>query len=199
MPPITVGITGGIGAGKSIIAQVFQLLGISLYNADLQAKFIVANDPALKKSIIKLLGQNAYTDEGAYNSAYVSPIVFAEPLLLGQLNALIHPALALDFEKWVSGQHGAYILKEAALLIESESYQRLDYLIVVTAPEDLRIRRIRLRDNRKIEEIRGILEHQLTDDQRIEKADFVIKNDGQSLILPQVLMIDHHLKSLVSA
>ena len=192
---IAVGITGGIGSGKSTIARVFQILGIPLYNADMEAKKLVVSDTILKSSIIELLGSEAYTSDGAYNTRFVSNLVFTNKSLLDHLNALIHPVLALHFNAWLSAQKAPYILKEAALLIESGSYKQLDYLLVVTAPEYIRVSRIAKRDSRTPDEIAAIFKNQISDEVRLAEADFIIKNDGLSLVLPQVLAIDHRLRN----
>lgn len=188
-----VGITGGIGVGKTTIAKVFQLLSIALYNADERAKLLVIENIILKNSIIQLLGNHAYEADGSYNRAFVAQKVFLEPLLLQQLNNLIHPAVASDFEAWCKRQSSPYILKEAALLVESGSYKALDKLVVVTAPLAIRVARVQHRDQRSLEEIQRIIDRQLTDEEKIAKADFIISNDDQSLVIPQVLAIDKQL------
>lgn len=194
---IKVGITGGIGAGKTTITKVFELLGVPTYDADSRAKALVVESIALKHAIINLLGTTAYTSERQYDSMTVSQLVFAQPILLQQLNKLIHPAVALDFKDWATAQNAPYLLKEAALLIESGSYLDLDYLIVVTAPEELRIKRVNARDGRTQEQIKAIITRQLPEADKIIKADFVIKNDDLNLVIPQVLAIDSKLRSLV--
>ena len=191
-----VGITGGIGVGKTTIAKIFHLLGIALYNADEQAKLLVTKNMELKDSILQLLGTQSYGEDGSYNRAFVAQKVFDQPLILQQLNSLIHPAVANDFETWCKNQSSTYVLKEAALLVESGSYKALDKLIVVTAPLAIRIARIEQRDQRSVEEIKSIIDRQLTDEKKIAEADFVISNDNHSLVIPQVLAIDAQLRLL---
>lgn len=193
---IKVGITGGIGAGKSTIAKMFELLGVPIYDADSRAKVLIVEKITLKHAIINILGSIAYTSSGQYDSKAVSRIVFEQPILLQKLNRLIHPAVALDFQNWAAKQTAPYLLKEAALLIESGSYLELDCLIVVTAPEVLRIERVQSRDGRTQEQIKAIIGRQLPEGDKITKADFVIKNDDQNLVIPQVLAIDSKLRSL---
>lgn len=190
---IKVGITGGIGAGKSTVAKIFELLSVPVYDADSRAKALIVENMALRHAMINLLGTLAYTSDGQYDSVAVSKIVFEQPVLLQQLNKLVHPAVASDFQNWAAMQSAPYILKEAALLIESGSYLDLDYLIVVTAPEALRIKRVQLRDSRTQEQIKAITARQLPEKDKLEKADFVITNDDQNLVIPQVLAIDFQL------
>ena len=189
-----VGITGGIGVGKTTVARVFQLLGIPLYNADERAKLLVVENFDLKKSIIELVGNQAYLPNGNYNITYIKQQIFSQKNLLSELNQLIHPAVAIDFERWAIQQSSVYILKEAALLVESGSYKDLDQLIVVTAPMATRIERIQQRDQRSVVEINKIINYQLNDDDKISKANFIISNDHQTLVIPQVLAIDGQLR-----
>ncbi len=195
---LTVGITGGIGVGKTTVAKVFTLLGVPLYNADERAKLLVHENLNLKKSIIELMGVQAYFPDGRYNTTHIKQQIFSNNILLNQLNQLIHPAVSVDFARWVSKQSGTYVLKEAALLVESGSYKELDWLIVVTAPMSIRLQRIQQRDCRSVEEINQIMTLQLGDDAKIAKANFTIANDNKILVIPQVLAIDEQLRQLAS-
>ncbi|MEI6409971.1 MAG: dephospho-CoA kinase, partial [Bacteroidota bacterium] len=144
-----VGITGGIGVGKSTVCRIFEALGIPVYDADYWAKWLITNDPALKQQIKELFGAEAYLPDGTYNRAFVASQVFSDKNKLAALNASVHPAVARHGAEWHQAQieRGCpYTLKEAALMIESGSYRQLDCLIVVTAPESLRIQRVMQRD-----------------------------------------------------
>lgn len=185
------GITGGIGSGKSTIAHVFRILGIPIYNSDITAKEIVNRDSSLKQAIIDLLGSEAYDSNQLYNSSWVSKQVMGSPQKLKSLNELIHPAVAKDYELWLAThQNQPYIIKEAALLVEANIYKKLDYLIVITAPIELRIQRIEKRDKQRTkEEISSIIARQLSDEEKIKHANWVISNDESKLIVPQLLEI----------
>ncbi|TAH26047.1 MAG: dephospho-CoA kinase [Cytophagales bacterium] len=196
---LKVGITGGIGAGKSTVAKVFQLLGIPLYNADERAKLLVYN-PIIRTQIVDLLGSKSYSQEGVYENKWIASRVFQKPELLSKLNSIIHPAIAQDFSQWQSEQTSAYVLKEAALLVEAGSFRELDYLIVVTAPEQLKINRVQARDGRTLEQIKAIIAKQCSDEEKILHADFLITNDEQQMVIPQVIKIHRlllqHLQSI---
>lgn len=193
-----VGITGGIGSGKTTAGRIFQALGIPLYDADTRAKWLVQHDRPLKAGIMDLLGPSAYLPDGSYNRPWVAQIAFSHPDKLAALNALVHPVVERDSHHWREEQaaNGApYTLKEAALLIESGSHRRLDRLVVVTAPEELRIRRVVERDGLTVEQVRARMASQLPEADKIRLADHLIINDGQHLLLPQVLAIHRQLRS----
>lgn len=187
--PLKVGITGGIGAGKSIVSRVFQLLGIPKYDADSRAKWLMNNDTSLKANITELFGAQAYEDN-QLNRKYLAAQAFENKSTLDELNKLVHPAVANDFEQWYSIQdHSPYILKEAALLFETGSNASLDKVIAVTAPEDLRIERVIKRDQRTEQQVKSIIQNQMDEKQKTELSDFVVINDDQHLITSQVLAI----------
>ncbi len=189
---VRVGITGGIGAGKSIVSSVFEVLGVAQYDADTRAKWLMNNREDLITAITQLFGARAY-NAGGLDRKYVAQSVFKDKLLLGKLNELVHPAVADDFDAWSEKQHAAYLLKEAALLFESDSYRTLDKIITVTAPETLRIARVSKRDGRSKEQIKSIMNHQMSEKEKLEKSDFVITNDGHHLVIPQVLSVHREL------
>jgi dephospho-CoA kinase len=188
--PLKIGITGGIGSGKSIVCKIFETLSYPVYNADDRAKWLVSNDTDLKSEIIELLGEEAFLNN-KYNKVYVANKVFNNQDLLNKLNSLIHPKVGIDFEKWViENKNHSIVLKEAALMFESDSYKALDQIITVVAPLQFRIKNILNRDiNRSEEEIKNIISKQLSDEEKIKKSDFVIKNDDILPILPQVIKI----------
>ena len=181
--PYLVGITGGIGAGKTIISKIFKVFGTPVYDADTRAKWLMENNKELVNHIKKIFGAEAY-EEDHLNRVYLARKVFGDQEQLKVLNGLVHPA---DFSSWSSSQNSNYVIKEAALLIESGSYKELDALIVVTAPEALRLSRVLARDtHRTPEDVENIMAKQLPDAERIALADHVIHNDESALITPQV-------------
>ena len=192
--PVVVGITGGIGSGKSTVAKVFSLLGVPVYEADSRAKWIIIQNQELKREIIALLGSDAYLPDGSYNRAWVASQVFGQPVLLQKLNALVHPAVRKDAQDWViQHQDVPYVLYEAALLKGAGDGNLCDKMISVIAPIDLRVQRVKLRDNRTEEEIRAIIERQLPDAERIKFSDWLIQNDDQTPVIPQILQIHQSL------
>lgn len=195
--PYTVGVTGGIGAGKSMVTKVFSTLGIPTYDADTQAKKLMNSNAELKTAITNLFGAQAYQDD-LLNRKFIASRVFTDHSLLDQLNSLVHPAVANDFQDWSLNQKSIYVIKEAALLFEAGSYKTLDKIIVVTAPEALRINRVINRDNRSEQEVRDIIAKQWPQSEKEKLADYVITNDEQTMIIPQVLGIHQELLSKVS-
>lgn len=188
--PIQIGVTGGIGAGKSLVCRIFQTLGIPVYNADQRAKWLMNHHPTLMAEIKQNFGEEAYLADGSLNRQYLSEKVFNNETLLKQLNTLVHPKVGEDFQQWVIQQTDPYVVKEAALLIEAGSYKTLDYLVTVNAPEKVRLDRVLLRDTyRSTQEVQAIMQKQLSDKERAAKADFVIMNDGTSLIVPKILQL----------
>ncbi|UJP65643.1 dephospho-CoA kinase [Mongoliitalea daihaiensis] len=188
--PMTVGITGGIGSGKSTVAKIFSILGIPVYFADDRAKWLMSSHAPLKSAIITHFGEESYTSEGHLNRSYLANQVFNDPAKTALINSLVHPAVKKDFEQWISIQHSPYILKEAALLFETGSYKELDMTINVSSPLIIRITRIMLRDPHRTEaQIHAIIDKQLPDEQKNALADFIIKNADNKLLIPQVLKI----------
>lgn len=188
-----VGITGGIGSGKSTIAQIFRILGIPIYNADTKAKWLMAHNPQLKESIVNAFGEDSFVGN-SLNRIYLAERVFNDKKLVSELNSLVHPQVAVDFERWCTEQKADYIIKEAALLIETGSSSDLDYMILVTAPEKLRIERIKNRDpQRSHEQIKNIMQNQMNVEDAKATANFIIENDESQLVTPQVISIHKQL------
>lgn len=186
--PLQIGITGGIGSGKSLVCRIFHTLGVPVYDADSRAKAVMTTDGILVSHIKKEFGVLSYRVDGSLDREYLAQAVFNNTERLKILNNLVHPRVARDFEQWVSGQKGDYILKEAALLFETKSHTALDKIIVVFAPEQLRIKRVLKRDTQRTEQqIREIIHHQIQDEEKLQRADFVIMNDETQLVIPQVL------------
>ena len=182
-----IGITGGIGSGKSIICRIFSVLGIPVYDADSRAKWLTSNDPEIISGMKEIFGEQVY-ENGMLNRKMVAEKVFPDPALLNRINALIHPAVGRDFELWVSKYDTPYVLKEAALIFESGSNKGLDAVINVSAPAALRIRRVLIRDpHRTRKDVEDIISRQMDDNDRAAAADFEIINDDTRMVIPQVL------------
>ncbi|MHA7131321.1 dephospho-CoA kinase [Algoriphagus namhaensis] len=195
--PLKIGITGGIGSGKSTVAKVFQLLGIPVYTADERAKWLMANDPSLREKIKGEFGENSYDTAGNLNRSFLAEKVFSDPEKVKKINSLVHPAVADDFDQWVTQQRADYVLKEAALIFETGGEQKLDRVINVSAPLKIRVDRILARDShRSLEQINKIIDQQLPDETKNEKADFVIKNSPNHLIIPQILTVHRKISAL---
>ncbi len=193
---LRVGITGGIGSGKTTVCRIFEVLGIPVYDADYWAKWLITNDLSLKAAIIDLFGPSAYAADGSYNRSFVADLVFKNPDQLANLNAAVHPAVEAHSQAWhveQSAKNVSYTLKEAALLIESNGHKLLDYLIVVAAPEPLRIARVMQRDGIPESAVRARLKNQLPQENKIDLADFLIQNDEKHLLIPQVWAIHQQL------
>lgn len=187
-----IGITGNIGSGKSTVSRIFAVLGVPIYDADSRAKAVMTENPALVQSIIHLLGEESYTNQGDLNRAHIAKMVFNRTDLLKELNSLVHPAVFRDFDDWVSVQTAPYVLKEAALLIESGSYKSLDALIVVKADEEIRLQRAMKRDGSDESAIRARMNNQMSQEEKAKFASFLIQNNSD-LLIPQVLNIHQQL------
>ncbi len=183
----TVGITGGIGAGKSIVCNIFQILGVPVYDADSRAKLLMNEHQVIRARVLELFGAESYQN-GELNRVHIGKIAFHEPELLEKLNLVVHPAVAEDFKNWSSAQQSSYVIKEAALLVETGSYKSLDHLIVVSAPIHIRTRRVLQRDpHRNEKDVRAIIERQASEEEKAKLADTIIVNDESQLVIPQVL------------
>jgi dephospho-CoA kinase len=192
--PLQIGITGGIGSGKSIVCKIFSTLGIPIYDADSQAKNLMITDTLLISQIRKAFGNEAYYPDGSLNRRYLGQQAFASKEKVDLLNQLVHPRVGTDYAEWAgrNTQH-PYLIKEAALLFEAASYKELDKIVVVTAPEKIRIDRVRKRDPQRTEaDIQHILGNQWSEDEKIRRADFILNNDGTKLLIPQVLSLHQH-------
>ena len=185
---LKVGLTGGIGSGKTTVSQIFSVLGIPVFYADDTAKAIMNEDENLKQNIIDLFGQEAYK-ENILNRKFIAEIVFKDAFKLEQLNALVHPVTIAAAENWMSKQKTAYVIKEAALMFESPAAANLDYVIGVYAPQVLRLQRAMHRDNLKREDVLARMNNQIDETIKMKLCDFVIINDEQQAVLPQVLSL----------
>ncbi len=190
-----IGVTGGIGAGKSIICRILKVMGIPVYDADSRAKWLMNNDPNLREHIIEAFGEEAYADDSKLNRVYLAKTVFNDSERLSQLNNLVHPAVADDFINWSKEYgHFPYLIKEAALLFESGSYKQLDKVINVDAPENVRLKRVLLRDHHRTSaDVKAIMSKQLGDKQRKKLATFTVINDDHQLVIPQVVALHNKI------
>lgn len=186
--PLQVGITGGIGSGKSLICRIFGCLGIPLYDADSRAKNLMTTDRILVDQIRQEFGNLSYDSTGRLNREHLRK-AFSDPGEIKKLNKLVHPRVAEDYARWVSEHNEAkYVIKEAALLIESGSAQNLNQLVVVSAPKSLRLQRVLKRDpQRTRQDVENIMMNQMNEEEKMAKADFIIVNDETRLVIPQVL------------
>ena len=187
-----VGITGGIGTGKSIICRIFSVLGIPVYDADSRARWLMENHPDIRIALINWLGEEVYAG-GRLNRPFLASVAFKNAETTETLNRLTHPSVKEDFLNWVEQHKEApYIVKEAALLYESGSYKDLDSMIVVSAPLEMRIERVLQRDpQRDRQQILDIIQRQWPDEKKLSLADYIIHNDEQSLVVEQVLSLHH--------
>jgi dephospho-CoA kinase len=186
---LQIGVTGGIGSGKSMVCKILACLGAPVYDADSHAKNLMTTDGILISNIKKEFGELSYNTDGSLNRKYLSTSVFNDADKLETLNSLVHPRVAHDYARWLSEHSNhPYVVKEAALLYEAGSYKQLDRIIVVTAPDEMRIGRVLKRDpHRSKEQIRAIIGQQMPQVEKMKRADFVVVNDETILLIPQVL------------
>ncbi len=191
---LRIGITGCMGSGKSTVARIFAHMGVPVYDADTRAKELMVKSPSIIKGITDLFGIEAYDPDGLLNRSHISEQAFNNGKLLEELNALVHPEVFKDFEDWCEQQDAPYIIKEAALMFESESYKHLNHVIVVTSPEELRIERAMQRDGLSREAVVARMKNQMSQDEKLSRAQYEIKNDEQELLIPQVLKLHQLFK-----
>lgn len=194
---LRIGLTGGIGSGKTTVARIFETLGIPVYYADDAAKRLMNQDPALRQALIEKFGPACFK-EGVLNRSYLASLVFEDAEKREQLNQLVHPATIADANEWLSKQRSVYALREAALLFESGAAEGLDYVIGVSAPASLRLQRVMQRDGLNEEDVKKRMASQLQDAIKLQLCDFVIVNDEQVGLLPQVLALHEKLIELAA-
>lgn len=192
---LKIGLTGGIGSGKSTVAKIFETLGIPVYYADAEAKRLMNSSETLKKVIRQNFGEATYEND-QLNRKYLAGIVFNDPEKLELLNALIHPVTINDAEQWMQQQSAPYSIKEAALLFESGAAENLDFIVGVYAPQALRIKRVMKRDGLTADEIMKRINRQVNEEMKMKLCDFVITNNEQELLIPQVLKLHQHFSGL---
>ena len=185
---LRIGLTGGIGSGKSTVARIFSVLGIPIYSADDASKRLMAEDAELRNSIISSFGNESYTD-GILNRKYLSDQVFNDSEKIKLLNSLVHPVTLRDAAEWMKKQKTPYVIKEAALIFESGSQKMLDYVIGVKAPLALRIERTMKRDNVTLHEVNARIDLQMDEEEKLHLCDYLIVNDEKQMLIPQVLAL----------
>ena len=192
---LKIGLTGGIGSGKSTVAQIFEVLGIPVYYADIEAKRLMNEDPELRSAIIKIFGEQAYK-ENILDRKYISSIVFSDPAKLEKLNSIVHPATKKDGEDWMDRQKTPYAIHQAALIFEANVNEHLDQVIGVSSPMELKIKRVMQRDKVSRDEVLRRMDRQLEEEVKMSKCDVVIVNDEQQFLIPQVVELHKRLIQL---
>lgn len=186
---IKVGVTGGIGSGKSLICKVFLKMGIPVYTADDEAKYLMDHDPEIKTGLSRIFGETIYTD-GKLNRSKLAGLIFDDASLLAEVNRIVHPVVGQDFLNWCSAHSRfPFVIQESAIIFESQAFSLFDYIILVTAPEEIRLQRVLDRPGMTSEKILRIMRNQLPEKEKIVRSHFVIKNDGTNLILPHILSV----------
>ena len=195
-----VGITGGIGSGKTTVCKVFEVLGIPIFYADTEAKNMMVEDELLIEAIKSTFGEESYFEEGKLNNKHIAGIVFNNEAELAKLNALVHPAVFRAFDRWEANvnPNAPYTLKEAALLFESGSYKMCDTTILVTAPTDVKINRVMQRDNSTAEQVKARMDKQMSDAEKAKMANHFIINDETNSIIEQVLALHKEFLNLAA-
>ena len=186
---IKVGITGGIGSGKSVICEAFNKLGVNIYDADIRAKALINENIQIRKKLVTRFGRSLYKND-QLDRSMLAGIIFDDKIALEFVNSIIHPAVGDDFRVWCKQhEHEPYIIEEAALLFESGAYKEMNKMVTVYAPEALRINRVLLRDKVTQEQVKSRMNNQLPDEEKMQRSDFVIYNDEKHSVLEQVLKL----------
>lgn len=184
---LKIGITGGIGVGKSVVTKIFKILGIPTYDADREAKDIMVKNDAVRQSLMQTFGKEVYFEDGSLNREWLGKRVFGDAEELKKLNAIVHPAVIKDGEDWAAAQTSIYSVKEAALLFESGSYKALDFTILVVSPLELRIERVMQRDKVDREEVLGRINKQMPEEEKEKLSDCIVYNDDEHSLIEQVM------------
>lgn len=187
-----VGLTGGIGSGKSTVGSMFQKLGVPIYNSDVEAKKLMGRSKKIKKDIEALLGKESYLN-GEPNRGYIAKKVFKDKILLRGLNNIVHPAVRRHFKSWCKRQNATYVIQEAAIIFESGNQERYDKIILVTAPRDIRIQRVVDRDGITAEQLMARMDNQWPDSEKERLSDFIIENIDLEATEGEVFRIHHKL------
>ncbi|MCD6355320.1 MAG: dephospho-CoA kinase [Prolixibacteraceae bacterium] len=191
---LKVGITGGIGSGKTTICRVFQLLGIPVFEADNVAKELLNSNREIKKSLIRLFGKDIYNSYGEINRKMLASIIFNDDIQLNKVNNLIHPAVKQEFSKWLEMQNTPYVIHEAAILFESGFYKMMDFTILVSAPEEERLARVMKRDDISAKLVKERMARQWPEEKKRELATVEICNDNTNLLIPEIIKTDKRLR-----
>lgn len=191
---LTIGITGGIGSGKSTVCQIFKLLGVPVFEADEVAKKLIHSNSVIKTGLVNLFGEDIYTANGWIDRKKLADIIFNDDIQLAKVNDLVHPVVREDFNNWLKLQETTYVIHEAAILFESGFYKIMDFTILVSAAESQRIEWVMERDGTSENRIKVRMEKQWPDEQKRKLATVEIKNNNRNLIIPQVIKIDNQIK-----
>lgn len=192
---LKVGLTGGIGSGKTVVAQMFDVLGIPVFRADEAAKNIMVTDSLVMGALSQRFGQDIFPD-GKLDQKRLAGIIFNDDEALGYVNSVVHPAVRSAFDTWAKDQEAPYVVMEAALMAENEGWRRFDQVIAVNCPEEERVRRVMERDGVTEQEVRARMRHQASEEERMAIAHHVVRNSGSELVIPQVLTIHERLKGM---
>jgi len=192
---LAIGITGGIGSGKSTVCKIFKLLGVPVFEADLVAKTLVNSNTEIRNGLIQFFGKDIYSRDGRINRKMLANLIFNDDLLMEKVNRLVHPVVRNEYLNWIKQQNSAYIIHEAAILLESGFYEMIDYTILVSAPNELRVERVTHRDQITPEMVKSRMLKQWTDEEKRKLASFELVNDNKKLLIPQILEIDKKLKT----
>lgn len=191
---ITIGITGGIGSGKSTVCKIFKLLGIPVFEADAVAKELINSNSEIKTELIRLFGESIYTPNNGVDRKKLASIIFNDNIQLAKVNKLVHPVVRNEYANWVERQSTQYVIHEAAILFESGFYKMMDFTILVSAPENQRIERVIKRDETLETQVKERILKQWTDEQKRKLATIEIKNADDDLVIPQIIKIDNQIK-----
>lgn len=191
---LKVGITGGIGSGKSTVCKVFKVLGVPVFEADVVAKQLMDTNEQIRNGLINLFGESVYTPSGSVDRKKLASIIFNNDIQLRKVNELIHPVVRSKFLNWAEKQDAPYVVHEAAILFESGFYKMMDFTILVSAPEEERILRVTKRDGSLPQQVKERMQKQWSDDEKRKLASVEIRNAETDLILPQIITIDKQLK-----
>ena len=192
---LKIGLTGGLGSGKTTVAAIFEVLNVPVYYADDASKRLLNENPDIKKAVVNAFGQESYIN-GMPDRKYLARIVFNNQEKLAKLNSILHPSTLADAANWIKKQNSPYIIKEAALLFESGSNKSLDYVIGIKAPLDLRLQRAIKRDSISEKEVMSRIDSQMNEEEKLKSCDFIIVNDEEQLLIPQVVKLHQQLLAL---
>lgn len=191
--PWSVGVTGGIGSGKTMVCKIFGALGVPVFEADKEARLLLEKDDSTRNQLSLLLGKDIFPGPGVVDRAAMAKLIFSDKELLGRVNRIVHPVVRRRFAEWRATRHAVYVIQEAAILFETGGYLDMDLMVHVSAPEELRIRRVTDRDQVTQEQVRSRMTNQWTDERKSALADFVILNDGNSFLIKQVIELHNKI------
>jgi len=193
---LSIGLTGGIGSGKSLVADFFRFLGIPVYTADVEAKRLMVTSELIRESLIEAFGESVYLETGELNRPELAKIIFKDTEALKKVNSIVHPQVRQDYQKWLQKHtQASYVIQESAILFDTGLYKNFDKIITVIADAEIRIQRVMKRDGCSKESVLERMSKQISEQEKIERSDFVIYNTSE-LVIPQIIAIDEHLKKL---